>query len=391
MSRTIYGLRGWTHVEVPSGWVQVLCSARPPSVQWPAENSKFQQERRSSAVQQVARVPHVRRRGTSHLFPAAPQRLDGRSREDLPCPGFHRSRRGRRSRRSFFLDTKEMKTQSSSVKTVLPRHLRGMAFHRLCDTTCRDHWVRPTTQRKTQHTPSQASVSTSAPKQGRQRAPEGWVIPVPCAVPIARRSLRLPHSIGPLSRWQRPEVGTASHSGALSLSHLAWNRTAPSFSAAPGCGSPEPHNALRSVTSTANWGPLKQGRSCAKTSMRLSSSTRTPRFMSLKNALYSPGHQLRGKFGHHVLCRGGPLPNWTRSCACGSMSSVCVERFRANSLRDRQRQVQPLQEQHSEQMRGHCALRCRRCVCKHNPSVQTRVRSQMRLARADGQSASSSS
>ena len=66
------------------------------------------------------------------------------------------------------------------------------------------------------------------------------------------------------------------------------------------------------------------------------------------------------------------------------MSSVCVKKFIApvaNSLRDWQRQVQPLQEQHPEQIRVHCTLRCRRCVSKHNPSVQTRVRSQMRLAR----------
>ena len=45
--------RGWTHVEVPSGWVQVLRGPRPPSVQWPAKgatNLKFQQERRSSAA-----------------------------------------------------------------------------------------------------------------------------------------------------------------------------------------------------------------------------------------------------------------------------------------------------------------------------------------------------
>ena len=45
--------RGGTHVEVPSGWVQVLRGPRPPSVQWPAKgatNLKFQQERRSSAA-----------------------------------------------------------------------------------------------------------------------------------------------------------------------------------------------------------------------------------------------------------------------------------------------------------------------------------------------------
>ena len=50
--------RGWTHVEVPSGWVQVLRGPRPPSVQWPSakgvSNSKFQ-ERRSSAAPPVGK------------------------------------------------------------------------------------------------------------------------------------------------------------------------------------------------------------------------------------------------------------------------------------------------------------------------------------------------
>ena len=172
---------------------------------------------------------------------------------------------------------------------------------------------------------------------------------IPClGLPIARRSLRL-HSIGLLSRWQQPQVGTASHSRAPgNLSRLAWNRTAPSSSAAPGCGSPEPHNTLWSVTSTANWAPLKQGRSCAKTSMRLSSSARTLRFMSLKNALCtSPEHQLRGRFGPTCALLGVARFRTRPDRVHGSMLSVCVQRFMApvaNSLRDWERQVQPLQE-----------------------------------------------
>ena len=101
--------RGWTHVEVPSGWVQVLRGPRPPSVQWPpakgVSNSKPQQERRSSAVPPVGKgsskgaTSEGEGRRTSSP-PHSRDESDGRSREDLPDPGFHRSSRGQRSRRS---------------------------------------------------------------------------------------------------------------------------------------------------------------------------------------------------------------------------------------------------------------------------------------------------
>ena len=84
------------------------------------------------------------------------------------------------------------------------------------------------------------------PREGGSVGQEG-------GVPIARRILRLLRSIGPLSRWRRPRVGTASHSqtpGRFSPTPV-W--PAPSSSAAPGCGSSEPHNAQRNVTSTTNY------------------------------------------------------------------------------------------------------------------------------------------
>ena len=38
---------GWSHLEVPSGWIQVLRGPRPKSVRWP-----FSNERSSSDVPQ---------------------------------------------------------------------------------------------------------------------------------------------------------------------------------------------------------------------------------------------------------------------------------------------------------------------------------------------------
>ena len=177
-------------------------------------------------------------------------------------------------RRNIFLTQKKQKhnRRSPSIKTILPRIVR-MAFPHQCDTTCPDRWVQPMTHRKTLHMLSQASVSISAPMQRRPRAPEGWVLPVPWPVPITRRSLRLPHSFGPLSRWQQPQICTVFHS-----------RAPGEFS--PCRVWPGQHSAVYFCSSWLCWAPLKQGRSCAKTSMRLSSSAWTPRFMSLKNALY---------------------------------------------------------------------------------------------------------
>ena len=72
--------RGWTHVEVPSGWVRVLRGPRPPSVQWPQARSvsKVQQERRSSAVPPVGKgsgkgVPRQKERDSAPLPRRTPE------------------------------------------------------------------------------------------------------------------------------------------------------------------------------------------------------------------------------------------------------------------------------------------------------------------------------
>ena len=79
----------------------------------------------------------------------------------------------------------------------------------------------------------------------------------------------------------------------LSFSRRAWTSTAPSSSAAPRWGSPEAPRALRRVMSTTNWAPLKQGKSCASTSMRLSSLSGTPKFMACPCL---PTHTCRNPF-----------------------------------------------------------------------------------------------
>ena len=42
--------RGWSQLEVPSGWIQVLRGPRPKSVQWPSQRSAIRQTFRSHVV-----------------------------------------------------------------------------------------------------------------------------------------------------------------------------------------------------------------------------------------------------------------------------------------------------------------------------------------------------
>ena len=85
-------------------------------------------------------------------------------------------------------------------------------------------------------------------------------------------------ALGPLSKNTQPTTATFDQMFVLlfflcgrteSNSHRrACANTAPSSSAAPGGASPDALRALRKVMSTANWAPLKHGRSCARTSHR---------------------------------------------------------------------------------------------------------------------------
>ena len=59
--------RGWSHLEVPSGWVQVLRGPRPKSVQWPLAKG-----RNSSDVPQ----PHGRWRQAQPLKERVPRRTN---------------------------------------------------------------------------------------------------------------------------------------------------------------------------------------------------------------------------------------------------------------------------------------------------------------------------
>ena len=86
------------------------------------------------------------------------------------------------------------------------------------------------------------------------------------------------HDHQPTSPWNWSALGTWF----LCRAVPSPRRPRPSKSAACGWGSPV--RAHLSVTSTASWAPPKQGRSCASTSMRLSSVAPTPMFISRINA-----------------------------------------------------------------------------------------------------------
>ena len=109
----------------------------------------------------------------------------------------------------------------------------------------------------------------------------------------SRRSLRVPHSTGPLSRWHKSPLR-------LFASTLEQNSA---ICFCTSCGSPDPQNAQRSVTSTANWAPLKQGRSCFQD---LNSPFIARTRDSCRTLCTSPEHQLRGRFGPTCALSGWP-------------------------------------------------------------------------------------
>ena len=113
-----------------------------------------------------------------------------------------------------------------------------------------------------------------------------WHLPCLASASCQRKSAasslqRPPVSMATTTSRHRLEVRSSGY--VASLSRRACANTAPSSSAAPGWASPEALRALRKVLSTANWVPLKQGRSCARTSMRLSSSPRTPKLQRFQS------------------------------------------------------------------------------------------------------------
>ena len=84
-----------------------------------------------------ARVHHVRRRGRHTSSPPHPRdEPEGRSREDRPDPGFHRSPRGRRSRRSGGSQEGVGEgTDASSNDSNVDTDRSGHAVHRACEKT----------------------------------------------------------------------------------------------------------------------------------------------------------------------------------------------------------------------------------------------------------------
>ena len=228
------------------------------------------------------------------------------------------------------------------------RHLQGMRSPS-CDTTCRDHW-----------TPRALACAN-------------------CQKNSAASSLHRP-PVSMATTTSRHRLPFTSSGKVLSLSsRLAWKRTAPSSSAAPGCGSPEPHRALRNVTSTANWAPLKQGGLCQHLD--------APFIVGADSQIHVPQKR--------VALDPAPASRQIRA----NMRSVGVARFRTRPDRVHAARCRPCRPRGSwhklqtasvigsgkfnlskSNTRKKCGSTVNSAVCKHNPSVETGVRSQVRSA-----------
>ena len=161
---------------------------------------------------------------------------------------------------------------------------------------------------------------------------------------------RPPVSMATTTSRHRLDVRSSGY--VASLSRRAYAIPAPSSSAAPGWASPEVLRALRKVMSTANWAPFKHGRSCARTSMRLSSSrpsscqtkktlnfTRAPASRHTRASTRSVGDDL-------FLIR----PKRVQAARCLPSGSSGVASI-ARCFRQGQWKLQALQQQNPEQVR----------------------------------------
>ena len=119
------GRRGWQHVDVPSGWIQVIRGPRPNSVVWPrpahrvfARSRHKGQRSRSSFVS--LRRSLLRKRRLEDLQ-CENERLQTPSEQSEPVAGGHQQF-GRRRRRFFFLRNEGTVSKSNCCVT---RYARG--------------------------------------------------------------------------------------------------------------------------------------------------------------------------------------------------------------------------------------------------------------------------
>ena len=146
------------------------------------------------------------------------------------------------------------------------------------------HLAQATIPPRQRRTLSQASASSCVPKHVQPNESAMLAPPVPWQARAARGSPPPRRSIALPSRWatttsrHRLEISSSGY-GLLVRAGLLQHCALLLGSSGVGL------RALHKVMSTASWAPLKHGRSCARTSMRLSSFPRTPKFMSRGKAL----------------------------------------------------------------------------------------------------------
>ena len=164
---------------------------------------------------------------------------------------------------------------------------------------------------------------------------------------------RPPVSMPTTTSLQRREATSSGYLASLFV--LAFKSTTPSTSAALRCGSLARVNTQRSVMSTASCAPQQHGRSCAKTSMRLLSWAATPTFMSRrfasKRTRAPASRQTRANTLSVGVARFFTRPLSVHAALWRPRASKALWHPFACRFRHWQRQLQSLQEQHTEQLR----------------------------------------
>ena len=150
----------------------------------------------------------------------------------------------------------------------------------------------------------------------------------------------------------------------------------PSTSAACGCGSPELHNALTRVTSTASCAPPARkilGEDLHSTLIPAGNSNVHITEICIVSHL---GESLPENSCHHSLDGSGPLLETTCPRARGSVASKGVHRVTTpltRGFRNRKWKLQPLQQEHAEQERRNRAFVSSWRACQRTACAVTRM------------------
>ena len=303
--------------------------------------------------------------------------------ENQTCLGLFAEQNQHRPFSIFFLTT-------TTMTRIIRSHAQTTADH--AQTTQREKAVphhMPTKMNATAqetlnilvHRLSHARAAELELEEGTSRA-RAWAS---CHTKSAASSLHLPPvSMASTTSRQRPDATSSGYFA--SLSRLAWSSTIPFTSGGLWVRLSVFAHDTAQVMSIASWTPLKHCKSWANTSMPRSSAASDIHVHIAKIRVELDASPCLSAYSReHLLGGCGPIAYPPCARARCSVAHPRIKRFQttiAHRARDGQREGQPLQQHHSEQVRGNRELRSCGTVGKRNAGIEAKVGPQMGAARS---------